>query len=379
MIKWLKNEVVHHEGGLPLALLALAAAVLGFVHYQVAPQQFKEVEHTLHFLVLDVLLVAFFSLMAIGIQHLVHHQGRKVIYILTALAIMGAVLPALSYLILSQSYGYTPEGAIVPTATDVIYSRTALTIAGADTEVIRLVGHIGVIDDGLGLLSITGIELLHAIRDGQLTDFIIRLMIGLAIIAFATILTWLMNQQENGLKRYLIPVVISWIGFYIGGLHPVLAGVPVMLIAKPSVLTKYETPLVLSMFIIIPLFGYITGGVDPADWSPLTTIILGSLFAMKMVGIGFGALYLRRFSAHLQQFTNGELIVSGLMAGIGFKVAGFAAILVFQGELLQEALLATNSSVLLGIGVAILLRGTHLIGLRWSRKHAPSVDDFHGV
>ncbi len=389
----IKHEIEHHEGGGPLAGLAIFFAVVGFIFYQVNKEAFESLYHPLYVWIFEspAGLTLFFALMSISIKMTVKEKGLKAMAVIGIFATLGALGPMVSYTGLNILTGsqFSPEGAIVPTATHVVYSRTGLVIAGADPSLVRMVGQIGVVDDGIGMVLITFVELEHAFSHGEGSEFIQGLMIAAISIASALAMSyfirvWIKSHKNPDLRHnlvFIIPALIIWYALFNAGLHTVLAFVPIIFFIPEMHLRKIEIYLVYSMFLIIPVFAFMTAAVDPGNFGILAVIILVSLYAFKFFAVGLIPMIVNESMdvPSLREFTRGEFILMGFMSGIGFKVAGLAALLVFREHELGEALLATNLSAVIGFAIATVFRFAPLFGFKWGRQHTEKDIDLHGV
>jgi hypothetical protein len=409
---WFRGEVEDHEGGMPLATMALVVALTGFTMYMTMRTVFETLSEPLKVLTLDFLLCFFFALLAIGIKHLVRTQGTKAIILLALLAFSGALVPFALYTTGNMAiangtehgmtnhpemtvetngeehhatydttlFAYPPESGLTPTATDVIYSRMALVFAGAHPEIIKFVGYIGVLDDAYGLIGITGIEFYHASKSGDVEGFLAHLGEGAIYMVLSILLTIALNKMQASTIMYFASMALFWLGMHEAHLHTQLAFVPVIFMMPWKKAHKLERPLNYSMFFVIAAFAYVTAAVDPGQWGELTNLVLFSAYFGKFIGIGLLAIALRPYFHALKVYRTSELVVAGLMAAIVFKVGGLVAILVYPQGLLTEALLATNSSVLLGLGLAIVLQVLkHVFKWNWTRELVPFEDTEFGT
>ncbi|MFP6700639.1 MAG: Na+/H+ antiporter NhaA, partial [Planctomycetaceae bacterium] len=140
----------------------------------------------------------------------------------------------------------------------------------------------------------------------------------------------------------LVPGVISWYGFHIGGVHPALALIPViptMPHAKRDIglfreeegqrldtLNAFEHWWRNPVELILGAFGLVNAGVALGSAGSATWLVLGALLIGKPVGITLFALLGRRCGLALPREMNvKDVIVIGTGAGVGFTVALFVS------------------------------------------------------
>jgi NhaA family Na+:H+ antiporter len=166
--------------------------------------------------------------------------------------------------------------------------------------------------------------------------------------------------------------VISWWGFYLGGLHPALALVPVLPFlpharrdpglfvesARPlhDPLTEFEHWWKLPVEIILFFFALSNAGVPIASVGVVTWIVLISLVVGKPLGIVLSTWASERVGLQRPAGLGWvDVTLVGLMAGIGFTVALFFTTAAFEpGVVLDQAKLGALLSISAG-GIAVLV------------------------
>jgi NhaA family Na+:H+ antiporter len=170
---------------------------------------------------------------------------------------------------------------------------------------------------------------------------------------------------------------LSWIAFFLGGLHPALALVPVMPFlphaardpglstpAPPSArdaLSEFEHWWKYPVQVILFLFGLVNAGVplravDTGTWAVLSGVLVG-----KPVGISLAIALATAAGLTLPTGLGWkDIVVVGFAAAIGFTVALFFATAAFPaGAVLDQvkmgALLSVSGAIA-AVGVAALLR-----------------------
>lgn len=367
----------------------------------------------LHFWVNDVLMAVFFFVVGLEIRRELHagelSDVRRASLPLAA-ALGGMLLPAGIYLALN--YGRAGmHGWGVPMATDIAFAVGVLALLGPRVPpALRiLLLALAVIDD-IGAILVIAIFYTDGVKLSGL---------GLALIGVLAILV----QQRLGARRAwsYIPVgAVVWIGLYIAGVHPTLAGVIIGLLtparawlgaegfaheAAPLVAeaprqrshellgvldevgrlrreavppTEYLIHRLHSVvaFGIMPLFALANAGVSlgGASLHGDGIYVFVGVVAGLVVGKTFGILVACRLTvaagvAALPRDASwpGVALV-GLTAGIGFTMSLFVAQLAFPpGPLLETAKLA----ILVGSAISAL------VGLAYGAAtlRAPAADE----
>jgi Na+:H+ antiporter, NhaA family len=367
---------------------------------------------SLRFLVNDVLMTVFFLVVGMEIRREMHEGAlSKIDYALLPLiaAAGGVIVPACIYLSLNGD-PVRSQGWAVPTATDIAFAVGVLALLGrsipANVRIFLL--SIAIIDD---IIAVLIIALFYT--DGfQFSGFIVVFLGVLVVLGFQRI-------GIGSAPAYILPGAIVWIGFQIAGVHPTLAGVVLGLMTPARPIAMREQPLeVVSRVLkqlrstdavkskdthrldtplrelrlahreilppvsrvqmamhpwvaygIMPIFALANAGVSLTG-AKLSTeahfVMLGTAFALmagKPLGI-MGATWLAvrlgwcRLSPGVSW---GGVGLVGLLAGIGFTMSIFIAMLTFSDERLLEA---AKLGVLLGSLVAATL------GLGWGVRYA---------
>jgi NhaA family Na+:H+ antiporter len=179
---------------------------------------------------------------------------------------------------------------------------------------------------------------------------------------------WLQHRRVRSFWPYIFGAgVLSWLGFYRGGLHPALALVPIipflphaardpgLFVEAPhahDTLNEFEHRFKQPVGVMLFFFGLANAGVvlrnfGPGTWFVLTSIVLG-----KPIGILAATGISTLLGLHLPRaVTWRDVSVIGIVAGIGFTVALFFATAAFpSGRLLDE----TKLGALLSFGAFFL-------------------------
>jgi NhaA family Na+:H+ antiporter len=161
--------------------------------------------------------------------------------------------------------------------------------------------------------------------------------------------------------------VVSWVAFFRGGLHPALALVPIvpflphasrdpgLFVTAPDLhdpLNEFEHKWKLPVQVILFFFGLVNAGVAMTSVGAGTWIVLAAILLGKPIGIVLATAACVAAGLHKPAgVTWGEMLIVGIIAGIGFTVALFFATAAFPpGELLDE----TKMGALLSFSAAVL-------------------------
>lgn len=361
---------------------------------------------SLHFIINDGLMTIFFLVVGMEIRREVHegalsNMRQASLPIMAALG--GVVVPALIYVALNTEPSRL-RGWAVPTATDIAFAVGVLALLGrgipSNVRVFLLA--LAIIDDIIAVLIIA----LFYSGGLDLSGFLVAAMGILVVLSF----------QRMGIGSafaYILPGAIVWIGLLMTGAHPTLAGVVLGMLTPVLSRPTRERPLDmvenaaqklrdhddekdahhLNMSIkqlrlaqrellppvvrvqmalhpwvafgVMPIFALANAGVsmDGVDLSASDPqwVMMGVALALvlgKPLGIvGISWLMVRLGWSQLPPgVTWGSVLLVGLLAGVGFTMSIFIAMLAFESEALLGA---AKLGVLAGSLVAAVL------GLAW--------------
>lgn len=367
-----------------------------------------QISNTLHFWVNDALMTLFFLVVGMEIRREIH-EGALSSMRLAALpliaAVGGVIVPGIVYAVLNQE----PEqirGWAVPTATDIAFAVGVLALLGKSIpgNVRILLLALAIIDDVIAVLVI-------ALFYSSGLDYSAFLIVGLGI---AIVLAF----QKFGFfsaYAYVLPGALVWYGMLKSGAHPTLAGVVLGLLTPIHSKPMLDYPIALVKdainnldrhvqggiikaedasdslkqlqqaqrellppvvrvqsalhpwvaFGVMPIFALANAGVSFGgnDWSEpaVSSVMLGVMIALvagKPLGIVLASWLSVRLG--LCQLPEGvawkDIILIGLLAGIGFTMSIFIAMLAYESAQLIEA---AKMGVLAGSAIAAV------IGLSW--------------
>lgn len=333
------------EYSLPLILGIISALVWANVNY-ISYQNFLHYKlgglFDVHFAVNDIFLVLFFGLISIEIVHdlspngAMHPLNKALANIMAALG--GIVCPILVFFVLNLLWGNPSysNGWAIGTATDIAVALLfAKFIFPKKHAAFSFLLFLAIIDDfaGLGIIAV-----FYPNPDKPVQFEFLLLVLTAMLLSYAI--------QKLKVKSYwwfVFPTLISWVGMLKTGLHPALALVwivPFMRavdVAKAPI-DKLEHDLKPIVDFGLFFFGLTNAGVPFSSVSVLTLIIFLSLFIGKTLGIfSFVKLSVLLGWKMPKKISNLELILIGMVAGVGLTVSLFVADIAYEEESIKAA------------------------------------------
>jgi Na+:H+ antiporter, NhaA family len=362
---------------------------------------------SLHFWINDALMTVFFLVAGMEIRREIHEGtlSRSDQAVMPAVAAAGGVVvPALIYLSLNAGADRA-QGWAIATATDIAFAVGVLALLGRSVPVgVRVfLLALAIIDDVIAVVVIA----LFYTAQLHLSGFVVAALGALMVLA--------LQRLGVGLAlAYVVPGAVVWIGFLAAGVHPTLAGVVLGLMTPVRPMSMREPPLDVASrvvdelrngsavtkkdthrlalplrqlrvaqreilppvvrvqmalhpwvaFGVMPLFalanaGVSLTGVDLSGGAQFVTLgVALALVAGKPAGvIGASWLAVRLGICRLAPGMSwGGVCLVGLLAGIGFTMSIFIAMLAFSDA---RVLGAAKLGVLSGSAIAAAL------GLSW--------------
>jgi NhaA family Na+:H+ antiporter len=359
---------------------------------------------SLHFWINDALMTVFFLVVGMEIRREVHEGAlstREQAMLPVIAAVGGVIVPAVIYLTLNAD-SVRGRGWAVPTATDIAFAVGVLALLGRSIPIgVRVfLLALAIIDDVIAVLIIA------FFYSGGLQP------VGFMIASLGILMV--LGFQRIGLGSalaYVVPGAVVWTGFLMTGAHPTLAGVVLGLMTPVRSIPLREHPLEVVSRVakelrssdaiatkdthrlemplrrlrvahreilppvvrvqtalhpwvaygVMPLFALANAGVSltGADFTSggAQLVMLGvglALVAGKPLGaIGATWLAVRLGWCRLApEMSWGGVCLVGLLAGIGFTMSIFIAMLAFGDERLLSA---AKLGVLLGSLIAAIL------------------------
>lgn len=260
-------------------------------------------------------------------------------------AVGGMVVPALIYFLFTQGTSYS-SGWGIPMATDIAFSLAVISMLGkgVPASIKIFLAALAIVDD-LGAILVIAIFYTDQIHWNYL-------LLSGAVLLLLVALNFLKVHKHI---FYLIPGAALWYLMHHSGIHATIAGVLLAFTIPTNVSTTEISPLeklemklhIPVSFLIMPIFAlantnilFKPGMVDGLFTSFGYGIILG-LFLGKVLGISlFSLLAIKlKISGLPDRSTWQHMIGTGFLAGIGFTMSIFIALLSFKGlpDIQEEA------------------------------------------
>lgn len=310
---------------------------------------------TVEHLISDGLLAVFFFLVAIELRHeltdgSLAHPAAAIVPGVAALG--GVAAPAGVYLLLAG--GTAPGGWPVPTATDIAFALGLLALLGRGLpgRVRGFLLALAILDDLVAIL------LIAIVFPGDLRP----LLLLAALVPLGAFLLVARAMPRSTLRAVVLwaLALVVWYCTLLAGVHATLAGVALGLVLPAATGATADRALQpISRGLILPLFAFSASLIrlDGVTGDALGPVFLGVALALplgKLVGVLAGGLLAtavlgRRAPDRLRP---AELLVVGLVSGVGFTVSLLMAQLAFEQP---AAGTASTLGVLVGSASAIVL------------------------
>lgn len=282
-------------------------------------------------------------------------------------ALGGMIVPAAIYFFFNQDTEYA-KGWAIPMATDIAFSLAILSLLGKRVPLSLKIflAALAIVDD-LGAIVVIAVFYTEQIHWMYL--------LWSALMVLVLVLLNFFKFQKH--VFYVIPGILLWYFMHHSGIHATIAGVLLAFTIPTNVshteispLEKLEQKLHLPVnFIVMPLFAlantnitFKDGMVDGLFGSLGYGIILGLILG-KVVGINlFSWIFIKLKISSLPDKSNWtQMVGTGLLAGIGFTMSIFIALLSFKGhpEIQDEAKFAILvASLIAGASGFLLLKAS---------------------
>ena len=345
--------------------------------------------YDLRFWVNDGLMTIFFLLVGLEIRREIHDgtlSDPRIATLPSIAAAGGVLVPTLSYLLVWYLLGSAPlarRGWAIPTATDIAFAVGVLSLIGRVPPALRvLLLTLAIADDVAAILIIA-----LCYSGGMVAGQFLLIAAGVALVLL------LQALSVQSALAYALPGAVVWIGMLRAGVHPTLTGVllglltPVTAVfgrrphqrpaarAGPSTADRLDAPRAADppvvrveamlhpyvAFGIMPLFAFANAGVslkglELGAGAPLAVgagIVVGLVLG-KPMGIMLAAFAAVRLK--IAELPAGvrwrQLLLLGILGGIGFTMSVFIANLAFED---RRLLAAAKFAVLVGSALAATL------------------------
>lgn len=254
-------------------------------------------------------------------------------------AVGGMLVPAVIYSIFNSGTEYS-NGWGIPMATDIAFSLAIISMLGKKipNSIKIFLAALAIVDD-LGAILVIAIFYTEQIHWSYL-------LLSFGMTALLFILNFLKVTKTI---FYIIPGLFLWYFLHHSGIHATIAGV-LLAFSIPtnasnveiSPLEKLEHQLHIPVsFLIMPIFALtntnitFSGDMVAGVTSTLGLGIICGLILGKLIGINlFSLLAIKLKLSALPQNSNWlQMIGVGLLAGIGFTMSIFIALLSFKNEI----------------------------------------------
>jgi len=260
-------------------------------------------------------------------------------------ALGGMVVPALIYIFFNSGTDYE-NGWAIPMATDIAFSLAIISMLGKSVPLSLKIflAALAIVDD-LGAIMVIAIFYTDQIH----WDYLGLSALMVAVLAILNLL----NFKKH--IFYIIPGIFLWYFMHHSGIHATIAGVLLAFTIPTNISTteispleKLEQKLHLPVnFLIMPIFAlantnitFKEGMVDGLFSSLGYGIMLGLVLG-KVIGINlFSFIFIKlKISSLPDKSSWPQMLATGLLAGIGFTMSIFIALLSFKGhtEIQEEA------------------------------------------
>ena len=322
-------------------------------------------EYSISFWINDGLMAIFFLLVGLEIKREIiegelSSPQKAAMPIFAALG--GMIFPAIIYALINLNTP-TIHGWGIPMATDIAFALGVISLLGK-----RVPPSLKIFLAALAIADDLGAILVIAI-------FYTNELHWMQLLYSAGILIILIALNRFGVKKlfyYIIPGIFLWYFVHHSGIHATIAGVllaltiPTNTVKEESPLEKLEHLIVRPVnFLIMPIFALANTNIRFENKmidglsSPLGLGIICGLALGKPIGVSlFSWLSVKLGMAKLPSKANWKHILGlGLLAGIGFTMSVFIALLSFSNPeyQIQAKFAIIVSSVLAGISGYVFL------------------------
>lgn len=325
-------------------LIANSSLAEGFQHFldKEAGTHLFGLEYPVSIWINDGLMAVFFLLVGLEIKRELV-EGELSSFRNASLPIFAAVggmlVPAVIYSIFNTGTEYS-NGWGIPMATDIAFSLAIISMLGKKipNSIKIFLAALAIVDD-LGAILVIAIFYTEQIHWSYL-------LLSLGVTALLFLLNFL---KVTRIIFYIIPGLFLWYFLHHSGIHATIAGVLLAFSISTnashveiSPLEKLEHQLHIPVsFLIMPIFALtntnitFTSHMVTGITSTLGMGIIGGLILGKLIGINlFSMIAIKLKLSTLPQNSNWtQMIGVGLLAGIGFTMSIFIALLSFKGEI----------------------------------------------
>ncbi|WP_170311718.1 Na+/H+ antiporter NhaA [Pedobacter nototheniae] len=347
-------------------LIANTASKEGFESFLQTKLGFGAVNYTILAWINDALMAIFFLLVGLEIKRELLEgelSSLKKASLPVIAALGGMIVPASIYFLFNKGTE-SASGWGIPMATDIAFALAIIAMLGKSvpTSLKIFLAALAIVDD-LGAILVIAVFYTNQIHFDYL------LMAGGIMVILG-----LMNYfGVKNLFFYLIPGIFLWYFIHHSGIHATIAGV-LLAFTIPTNDTDVESPLeklehfltTPVNYLIMPIFALANTNITfqkemiSGLFSPLGLGIVVGLFVGKTIGVTlFSWLAVKLKFANLPSGAGWKHILGlGMLAGIGFTMSIFIALLSFSDPLhiLEAKFAILTASVLSGVVGFVFLK-----------------------
>jgi Na+:H+ antiporter, NhaA family len=320
--------------------------------------------HSIEHWINDGLMVIFFFLAGMEIrQELMNGELSSIskATLPVAAAIGGMLIPAFIYMIFNKGTLFA-GGWAIPASTDIAFSLGIASLLGK-----RVPLSLKIFLTALAIIDDLGAIVIIALFYGEPVQ--VFYLLGAALVIAVL---YLLNRQHVKFGAlHLLLGILLWFAVFNSGIHATVAGVIFAWMIPPAKLDNFKHRLHYPVnFLIVPVFALANTAIQLPDNaigalnSSLSWGIISGLVIGKPAGILLASwLVVKNKKAVLPQDVSWmQLAGAGLLAGIGFTMSIFIAVLAFADTAIQDQ---AKVAVLAASIIAIVLS---IVWLRWFGK-----------
>jgi NhaA family Na+:H+ antiporter len=320
--------------------------------------------HSIEHWINDGLMAIFFFLAGMEIRQELREGELSSVSKATlpvAAAIGGMLVPAFIYILFNKGTPFA-GGWAIPASTDIAFSLGIASLLGKRVPV-----SLKIFLTALAIIDDLGAIVVIALFYGEPVQ--VFYLLGAALVI--AVLYLLNRQQVKFGIWHILSGILLWFAVFNSGIHATVAGVIFAWMIPASKLDHFKHRLHYPVnFLIVPLFALANTAIvlpDNAMSALNSSLSWGIIFGLvigKPAGIMLASwLVVKNKKAVLPQHVSWkQLTGAGLLAGIGFTMSIFIAVLAFADPAIQDQ---AKVAVLVASVTAIVLA---MVWLRWFVK-----------